>query len=110
MNKLKQANDVADHIEKHGSMEEMILHQSGTPHLKLKMSLPKYVSYQTMRNKPYLVFEKRIQNMETNKKQRICLKHAIDEGVLDNNDEKTIQKELSMLNDKVKEKYKIELM
>ena len=110
MDKLKQANDVAEHIEKHGSIEEMIVLPSGTPHLKLKMSLPKYVSYQTMRNKPYLVFEKRIQNMETNKKQRICLKHAMDESVVDNNDEKTIQEELSMLNDKVKEKYKIELL
>lgn len=122
MEKLKQANDMVEYINKHENVDISqilaIKSDEKCDTSKLKMSLPKYVSYQTIRNKPYLVFEKRIQNMETNKKQRICLKHAIHENAKANVNvnekekdyESTIQTELSNLNNKVKEKYNIKIL
>ena len=82
MEKLTQANKVADDLEKD------VYPQTETENSKL----PKYVSLVTTREKPHLVFEKRIDGT------RMGLKMILP-------DEYDLQEQLLILNDKIKKKY-----
>jgi hypothetical protein len=78
--KLAQANKLIDDLENNIYPE------------KKEITLPKYISLITMRNKPHLVFEKRIDN------KRLNIKMVIP-------DDYDLQEQLSILNEKIKEKY-----
>jgi hypothetical protein len=78
--KLYQANKVVDDLEKNIYPE------------KEENQLPKYVSLVTMREKPHLVFEKRIHDKRLNVK--MVLPQDYD-----------LQEQLEKLNEKIKEKY-----
>lgn len=77
--KLQQANMVVDNLEKDIFPEK-------------KICLPKYVSLITSRNKPHLVFEKRINE------KRLGLKMVLREGY-------DLDTEINNLNEKIKKKY-----
>ena len=81
--KLSQANEIIDDLEKDIYPE------------KKEVILPKYVSLIVMRSKPHLVFEKR------NDSKRLNLKMVLPE-------EYDLEQQLSLLNEKIKEKYEIE--
>ena len=78
--KLAQANKIIDDLENNIYPE------------KKETTLPKYVSLIIMRNKPHLVFEKRIDN------KRLNIKMVIP-------DDYDLQEQLYILNEKIKEKY-----
>lgn len=78
--KLAKANKIIDDLENNIYPE------------KKETTLPKYVSLIIMRNKPHLVFEKRIDN------KRLNIKMVIP-------DDYDLQEQLSILNEKIKEKY-----
>jgi hypothetical protein len=80
MEKLKQANKIVDNLEKDLYPE--------TENVKL----PKYVSLVVSREKPHLVFEKRIDG------KRLGLKMILPEDY-------DLQEQLAVLNDKIKKKY-----
>jgi hypothetical protein len=78
--KLAQANKVIDDLE------------NNIYPVKNEFELPTYVSFITTRNKPHLVFEKRIDN------KRLNLKMVLPENY-------DLHEQLIILNDKIKEKY-----
>ena len=78
--KLAQANKVVDDLENDIYPE------------KKEIELPKYVSFIVMRDKPHLVFEKRIEN------KRLNFKMVLPEHY-------ELQEQLTILNQKIKEKY-----
>jgi hypothetical protein len=81
--KLAEANKIVDDLEKDIYPE------------KKEDVLPKYVSLIVMRNKPHLVFEKRLGD------KRLNLKMVLPE-------EYDLEEQLSVLNEKIKEKYETE--
>jgi len=83
--KLAQANKVIDDLE------------NNIYPVKNETELPKYVSFITTRNKPHLVFEKRIDNKRLNLKMVLPEKYDLHE-------------QLIILNDKIKEKYEGEFI
>ena len=78
--KLKEANKVVDDLE-----NDIYPEKEG-------IQLPKYISLTTFREKPHLVFEKRIDG------KRLNLKMVLPE-------EYDIQEQLEKINEKIKEKY-----
>jgi len=78
--KLAQANKIIDDLENNIYPE------------KKEIILPKYVSLIIMRNKPHLVFEKRLEN------KRLNIKMVLSENY-------DLHEQLSILNEKIKEKY-----
>jgi hypothetical protein len=80
MEKLKQVNKVVD------DLENDIYPETETP------TLPKYISFVIVREKPHLVFEKRTDG------KRLGLKMILPE-------EYDLQEQLVILNEKIKEKY-----
>lgn len=78
--KLKEANKIVDDLENNIYPE------------KEEFQLPKYISLTTFREKPHLVFEKRIDG------KRLNLKMVLPE-------EYDIQEQLEKFNDKIKQKY-----
>ena len=83
MEKLKQVNKVVDDLDKDVYPE--------TENVKL----PKYISFVISREKPHLVFEKRIDG------KRMGLKMVLPE-------EYDLQEQLIILNEKIKENYEVE--
>ena len=78
--KLAQANKVVDDLENDIYPE------------KKEIELPKYVSFIVMRDKPHLVFEKRLENKRLNFKMVLPQQYELHE-------------QLTILNQKIKEKY-----
>ena len=102
--KLKKANQVVLDLEKGiypGTKSE---NENENENASIFKSLPKYVSFRVVRNKPCLIFEKRI--LEDGEKKRFSLKYSF-QTYPKTKDELSIP--LRELGQKVKTKYNIEL-
>lgn len=102
--KLKKANQVVLDLEKGiypGTKSE---NENENENASIFKSLPKYVSFRVVRNKPCLIFEKRI--LEDGEKKRFSLKYSF-QTYPKTKDELSMP--LRELGQKVKTKYNIEL-